>query len=657
MLESGVPDVAPYGSWKSPITVDLLTAGAVGLGYVDLADHGVYWLESRAHEGGRSVLVLKSEDSDPVDVVPEDFNVRSRVHEYGGGAYWRHGRTLFCSNFDDSRLYRIDGVGAPPRAVTPEPSEPHAFRYADGVVTPDGSTIVCVRERHRAGEALNELVSFPADGSAKPRVIVDGRDFYASPRLDPDGRRLAWVTWDHPRMPFDGSDLCVATFAGDGTVDGARRVAGGDAESVLDPLWSPEGVLHFVSDVSGWWNLYAERGGQVEAVHPTEGEFAQAFWVFGLSQYAFLADGRIACAITRNAQERLEILDPRAHTLTPLDLPYVTYSRSPLRARGTRLAFCAAGTTTPTAVVTLDADEPNPEVVRQSVNVGVDPRFFSVGEPIEFPGADGVVAHAFFYEPSNPEFEGQRDELPPLVVSIHGGPTDHETKALDLEFQLLTSRGLAVVDVNYGGSTGYGRKYRQRLAGRWGEVDLGDAVGAVRYLAGTGRVDPERVAIMGGSAGGYTTLLALAVTDDFAAGISAFGIADLELLAAETDHKFESHYERSLVGPYPERADLYRERSPINHADRISAPLLILQGLDDKVVPPVQAETIIAALRDRGIPYAYLSFEGEGHGFRRADSRWRMYEAELSFLGQVFGFEPADELEQLHVENLEVVKQ
>ena len=655
MLESGVPRVAPYGSWKSPITVDLLTAGAISVGNVDLAEDGLYWLEARPQERGRVVLVFRPHDGEPTDVVPSSFNVRSRVHEYGGGAYWRHRTTIFCSSFEDSRIYRFDHPGAEPREITPEPRRPHALRYADGVVTPDGETIVCVRERHESGEVLNELVAFPTDGSAEPRVIVDGRDFFAAPRLDPAGRRLAWIAWDHPHMPFDASDLCVAEFDADARVTRARRVTGGEDESVLDPLWSPNGILHFVSDRDGWWNLYAEREGQVEALHPTDGEFAQAFWVFGLAQYAFLDDGRIACVVTRNAQERLEIFDPRTRTLTPLDLPYTTYSRSSPRARGATLAFCAAGATSPTAVVLLDLESGERRTVRESVKVDVDASYFSIAEPIDFAGTDGETAHAFYYAPTNPDYEAEEGDLPPLIVSVHGGPTDHVTNALNLETQFFTSRGLAVIDVNYGGSTGYGRAYRRRLSGRWGEVDVGDAVAAVRFLANAGRIDPARVAITGGSAGGYTTLFALARTDEFSAGISAYGIADLELLARATEHKFESQYEQTTLGPFPELADLYRERSPITHVDRIAAPLLILQGLDDKVVPPAQAEMIIDALRQRGVPCAYLAFEGEGHGFRRAETKRRMYEAELSFLGQIFGFEPADELESLHIENLEPV--
>jgi dipeptidyl aminopeptidase/acylaminoacyl peptidase len=643
---------APHGSWTSPITIDLLTAEAVNLGYVDLADHGLYWTEGRPHEGGRSVVVFWPDGGEPVDVVSAGFNVRTRVHEYGGGAYWRHAQAVFCSSFDDGRIYRFDRPGAEPHPITPEPRQPNALRYADGVVTPDGRTIVCVRERHEDGEVVNELVSFPTDGSQEPRAIVSGRDFYAAPRLDSTGRRLAWLTWDHPHMPFDATDLCVADFEADGTVTGARRVAGGGEESVLDPLWSPEDVLHFASDRSGWWNLYADRDGNATALYPAEAEFAQPFWVFGLTQYAFVGDGRIACAVTRNAEERLELLDPSAQTLTPIDLPYTEYGRSALRARRSLLAFCAAGPRSPTSVLTLDLNEGLPQVIRESVRVDVDPAYLSSTEPVDFTTAEGETAHAFFYPPTNPEFTGPPDELPPLLVDIHGGPTAHRGTALDLDQQFFTSRGLAVVDVNYRGSTGYGREYRRRLNGNWGEFDVEDAVAAARHLAEAGLIDRNRVVIMGGSAGGYTTLLALAVRDEFAAGISSFGVADLEQLVRDT-HKFELHYEHSLVGPYPECADLYRERSPVHHADRISAPLLLLQGLDDKVVPPSQAEIIIAALDGRGVPYSYLAFEGEGHGFRKEESQRRAYEAVLSFLGQVFGFEPADELEPLQIENLE----
>ena len=648
-----MPTLAPYGSWKSPITVDLLVGATVALSEPDIARGGIYWLESRPHERGRSALVYRPDGGDAVDVVPEGFNVRTRVHEYGGGAYWRYGDVVFASSFDDGRVYRFDAVGADPRAVTPEPAEPNALRYADGVVTPDGGLVVCVRERHERGEVLNELVAFPADGSAEPRVVASGRDFYASPRLDPTGTTLAWLTWDHPRMPFDGTELHVATFGGDGTLADERVVAGGETESVVDPRWSPDGVLHVVSDRSGWWNLYAVRDDALRPLAATDSEFASPWWVFARERYAFTGDGRITCIVTRAARDSLELLDPTSGVLERVELPYSSYP-SRLSSDGDRIAAVAATPTTAPALIAYDVATGDAETVARSSSVDVDEEYISPARAIEFPTARGETAHAFFYPPRNADYEAPAGELPPLVAKVHGGPTAHATDELNLGVQYYTSRGIAVVDVNYGGSTGYGRAYRRRLLGQWGVVDVEDCIAAARYLAEQGEVDADRVLITGGSAGGYTTLLALAIRDDFAAGISAFGVADLELLLQDT-HKFESYYEHSLVGPYPESKELWRERSPINHADGISVPLLLHQGLDDKVVPPSQSETIVAALKRRGIPYAYLAYEGEGHGFRRADSQRRMFEANLAFMGEVFGFAPADELEPLEIQNLEHV--
>jgi dipeptidyl aminopeptidase/acylaminoacyl peptidase len=645
--------VAPSGSWKSPITVDLLVGATVGLSYPDVSARGVYWLEGRPHEGGRGVVVFRPDGGDAVDVVPEGFNVRTRVHEYGGGAYWRHGDTVFASSFDDGRVYRFDEPGAEPRGVTPEPPEPHAFRFADGDLTPDGRLIVCVRERHDGDEAVNELVVFPADGSTEPRVIASGHDFYASPRLDPSGSKLAWLSWDHPRMPFDGTELRVAAFAEDGTLGDERFVAGGETESVVDPRWSPAGELHFVSDRTGWWNLYAARGDHMRPLCPADAEFAFPWWIFARERYAFLPDGRIACLVTRNARDSLELLDPASGRLEPVALPYSSYLTG-LEAEGTRLVAVAASATTMPALIAYDVDSRVEQTVARSASVDVDEAYLSPARAIEFPTAGGATAHAFFYPPHNADFAAPEGELPPLVVKVHGGPTAHATDELNFAVQYYTSRGIAVVDVNYGGSTGYGRAYRDRLLGEWGVVDVEDSIAAARHLADQGDVDPERMLITGGSAGGYTTLLALATRDDFAAGISAYGIADLELLFSDT-HKFELHYDHSLIGPYPESKEVWRERSPINHVDGISVPLLLHQGLDDKMVPPTQAETIVAALKRRGIPYAYLAYEGEGHGFRRADSQRRMYEANLAFMGYVFGFEPADELAPLEIANVEHV--
>jgi dipeptidyl aminopeptidase/acylaminoacyl peptidase len=650
-----VPIAAPYGSWPSPITTDLVASeGGVSFGYLDIDEHGVYWTESRPQENGRSALVFCPHGGAPVDVVPPDFNVRTRVHEYGGGAWFRHGSVVFCSSFDDSRLYRIDAPGSKPQPITPESPEPHAFRYADGRVFAGGRLIVCVRETHGEGEPQNELVVLPTDGSAEPQVIASGRDFYAAPRPSPDGTALAWLAWDHPHMPFEGTDLCVGALAGDGAMSNGRRVAGSEQESIFQPEWGPDGLLYFVSDRTGWSNLYVERDGEVHALTSEEAELGYPQWVFDLSRYAFLGDDRIACIFTRSAVDGLEILDLESGKLTSLDLPFSSYSSPALRSHGTRVVFPAASPTEPSAVIELDTESGERQVLRRSTEMELDVRYITVAQAIEFPGTGGRTSHGFYYAPTNPDYEGSKDELPPLVVLVHGGPTAHVTTALDLEIQLFTSRGIAVIDLNYGGSTGYGREYRDRLRGTWGVVDVEDSAAAVRYLAERGDIDPARVQITGGSAGGYTTLMALAVRDEFASGASYFGVADLVTFHAET-HKFESHYDDYLVGPWPEAIEVYRERSPVTHADSISDPLLLLQGLDDKVVPPSQSETIVEALKRRGIPYAYIAFEGEGHGFRKAENIKRAADAHLSFLGQVSGFEPTDEIEPIEIEKPDAV--
>jgi len=650
-----VPIAAPYGSWPSPITTDLVASeGGVSFGYLDIDEHGVYWTESRPQENGRSALMFRPHGGEPIDVVPPDFNVRTRVHEYGGGAWFRHRSVVFCSSFDDSRLYRIEAAGSEPQPITPEPPDPHAFRYADGRVFAGGRLIVCVRETHGAGEPQNELVVLPSDGSAEPQVIASGRDFYAAPRPSPDGTALAWLAWDHPHMPFEGTDLCVGVLAGDGATSNGRRVAGSEQESIFQPEWGPDGLLYFVSDRTGWSNLYVERDGEVHALTSEQAELGYPQWVFDLSRYAFLGDDRVACTFTRSAVDGLEILDLESGKLTSLDLPFSSYSSPALRSHGTRVVFPAASPTQPSAVIELDTESGERQVLRQSTEMELDERYITVAQAIEFPGTGGQSSHGFYYAPTNPDYEGPKGELPPLVVLVHGGPTAHVTTALDLEIQLFTSRGIAVIDLNYGGSTGYGREYRDRLRGTWGVVDIEDSAAAVRYLAERGDVDPARVQITGGSAGGYTTLMALAVRDEFASGASYFGVADLVTFHADT-HKFESHYDDYLVGPWPEAMDLYRERSPVTHADSISDPLLLLQGLDDKVVPPSQSEVIVEALKRRGVPYAYIAFEGEGHGFRKAENIKRAADAHLSFLGQVSGFEPADEIEPIEIEKPDAV--
>jgi len=650
--------VAPYGSWKSPISAEQLARGGVGLGELQTDGDAVLWLELRPAEGGRQV-VCRWEGGAVAQLTPDGFNVRTRVHEYGGGAFLAHRGVVWFSNFADQRLYRQD-PDASPRPITPEPAVPAALRYADACVTPDGALLVCVRERHEDGAVTNELVALPADGSAEPWVISGGRDFYASPRLAADGRQLAWLEWDHPNMPWDGTELRVAEVerepgSGQLRLAGAKLVAGGSEESVFQPAWSADGELYFVSDRTGWWNLYRlAQGGEAEPLAPMEAEFGLPQWVFGMTSYALLPGGRIACVYGRGPVRSLGVLAPGSVRPDPIQLPYTSFTG--LHALGGSLAAgtvaCVAGSPALAPEVALiDLDSGAATTLRRSREVDFDPAYLSSPQPIEFPTEGGQTAHALYYPPANPAFQAPEGERPPLLVVSHGGPTAQASSVLNVGVQFFTSRGFAVVDVDYGGSTGYGRVYRQRLNGRWGIVDMADCANAALYLAGQGEADSARLAIRGGSAGGYTTLCALTFRDDFAAGASYFGVADLAALAQDT-HKFESRYLDRLIGPYPEAAVVYYERSPIRYTERLSCPVILLQGLEDMVVPPAQAEAMAAALDAKGIPYAYLPFEGEQHGFRRAEHIQRAAEAELYFYSRIFGFELADPVEPVEIHNL-----
>jgi dipeptidyl aminopeptidase/acylaminoacyl peptidase len=642
-----VPTVAPYGSWRSPIdAATVARAGRRLAAPVLAADGAVWWAEGRPAEGGRVVLVRRPPGGEPEDLTPADFNVRTRVHEYGGGAWTLAADDLVLfSNFADQRLYR-QRLGEEPVAITPEPETTAGLRYADCRLTPDGRTAICVREVHGEGEADNQIVALPVDGSAVPVVLASGRDFYSFPRLSPDGAWLAWTCWDHPDMPWDGTELWVARLD---DLTEASLVAGGPEESVFQPEWDPGGRLHFASDRGGWWNLYRDEGEQVAQLTAEEAELAHPQWLFGGSTYAFLSDGAIVCIRCERGEERLFLLEPGAERPDDLELPYTSFGFPSLSSRGTRVAFAAASPARETAVVLFDVRGGELEEVRGASEDRVGDGYVSIPRPIEFPTSGGETAHGFYYPPTNPDFEPPQGELPPLIVQSHGGPTSHATPALDREFLFWTSRGIGVVDVNYRGSSGYGRPYRQRLRGGWGIVDTDDCIAATRHLADGGEADGERLAIRGGSAGGYATLCALVFHDDFATGASYYGVADTETLATDT-HKFESRYLDGLIGPYPERADVYRQRSPIHFVERLRAPLILFQGLEDEVVPPSQAETMVAALKRNGIPHAYLAFAGEAHGFRRAETEIRCLEAELYFYGRILGFEPDDELDPVEID-------
>jgi dipeptidyl aminopeptidase/acylaminoacyl peptidase len=640
------PVEAPFGTWASPIDADAVARAAATVSDVRLDGESAWWLESRPAEGGRIVLIRSDPWSDPVDVTPPGFNVRTLVHEYGGRPYAVRDSTAYFSNLEDQRLYRQE-PGGDPQAITPESPVPRSVRYADADVSPDGRWLACVRERHDADGVTNELVLLPTDGAAEPVVVAGGSDFVAFPRFSPAGDRIAWLRWDMPRMPWDGTELMVSSVRG-GELGAPALVAGGADESIFQPAWSPAGALHFVSDRTGWWNLYRlEADGTAASLTPMAAEFGVPAWEFGYSSYAFLDDGRIACAYRRSGEQHLAMLDPATSELIDVDVPYTSFSPPYVSASGSRIAFVGASPTSTREVVVLDFTSRAVDVLRAGEGLGVDDAFVSVAEPVEFASEDGATAYAYYYPPRNPGYRAPQGERPPLVVRAHGGPTSESTPELRPYVQYFTSRGFAFADVNYGGSTGYGREFRERLYGRWGSVDVDDCVAAARHLAATGRADPDRLVVTGGSAGGYVVLAAMAFRPDaFAAGTSQFGVSDIASLASAT-HKFESRYLDNLLAP-----ELWRERSPLYSADAVERPLLLLQGLEDAVVPPEQAEAMIEALRERGVPYAYLAFEGEQHGFRRADSIVRALQAELAFYGRVLGFEPADELPALEIAGL-----
>ena len=640
------PTVAPYGSWKSPITSDLIVTGTVGLGLIALDDDDVYWIESRPAEGGRSVVVRHTPDGRAANVTPPPFNARTRVHEYGGGEYLVADGIVCFSHWNDQRLHRQE-PDTSPWPITPEGQ----WRYADGILDRRRGRILCICEDHTVAgrEAANTLVSLDLNGEGLAHVLASGHDFYSSPRLSPDGSRLTWLAWNHPNMPWDGSELWVGELRADGSLGRAEQVAGGESESIFQPQWSPDGVLYFVSDRTGWWNLYRWRSERVEPVVEMEAEFGVPQWVFGLSTYAFASAGRIICAYTGRGTWHLASLDTATKELTPIEVPYTAITQ--VRATASRAVFLGGSPVEPASVVQLDLASGRLEVLRRASQARVDPGYLSVPRPVEFPTEHGLTAYGIFYPPQNADYTAPAGERPPLIVISHGGPTGTTANTLNLSIQYWTSRGFAVLDVNYGGSTGYGRAYRQRLEGQWGVVDVDDCTNGARYLAERGEVDGNRLIIRGGSAGGYTTLCALAFRDVFKAGASYFGLSELEAFVQET-HKYESRYLERLVGPYPARRDLYRERSPIHYADRISCPVIFFQGLEDRVVPPNQAEMLVEALRVRGIPVAYMPFEGEQHGFRRAENIKRALDAELYFYSRVFGFEPTERVEPVEIENL-----
>ncbi len=657
-----------YGSWPSPIDAAQLVTGSSAPAEVWAQNGITWWSQTRPDQGGRIQLIRRAagpEPGDLSDVLPPDGNARTRVHEYGGGAWWVHDGVVFAASWADQRLYRIEPGGSPV-AITPEPATPHALRYADGRLTPDGRFVVCVRERHADTDAttvFNELVAFPAvpgpNGElTEPVVLFGSSDFVAAPRLS-GGGRLAWLSWDHPDMPWTSTRLWIADL--DLTHDkphlhGARLIAGGLDEALVQPEWGPDGTLYVVSDRSDWWNVYRvgipERPGDpadLTPVYPIEAEIGVPAWIFGQSRY--VVDDAGTVWLTYSADGQAQLIGLHASTdepLTHLDLPYAALAS--LRADGDRLVAIATSADSDPVVLEWDRTSTSlPAVVLRPAQPHQLPGgSVSIPRHISFPSAGGRTAHAWLYLPANAEVRAPDGELPPLLITVHGGPTSAASPAFRLALQYWTTRGFAIADVDYGGSTGYGRAFRGLLDGAWGIVDVEDACAAATFLAAEGIVDGRRMAIRGGSAGGYTTLAALAQQSVFSAGANFFGVADLGALARDT-HKFESRYLDGLVGPWPQAKAVYDERSPLTHIDGFTEPLIVMQGDEDAVVPPEQSEMIVEALAAKGVPHAFLLFAGEQHGFRKAETIIRAQEAELTFYGKVYGFTPAGELPPLDI--------
>ena len=655
---------APYGSWKSPITADLIVASSIGLGEAILEGDNLYWVEMRPSEKGRNVLMQYQGDRPAQELTSPAFNVRTRVHEYGGDCCVIHQGIAYFSNFGDQRLYRLQ-PGHDPQPLTPAGVD---LRYANGIIAGQGQPAglglrwIGVREDHRqGGEAVNSLVALELPKADRPdpivpqegRVLATGHDFFASPCLSPDGRYLAWITWDHPQMPWDGTDLWVGEFQADGSLGSVQHIAGGMAESIFQPLWSPAGRLYFVSDRSNWWNLYrwdpqGNRASTGEAVYPLEAEFGMPQWIFGMTTYGFRSAQEILCTYSQDGTWFLGRLNLATAHLTPLALPYTEISN--VQVQGDRAVFMAGSATESSTLCLLDLATDTLTPIRRTTDLDLDPGYLSQPEPIAFPTPDGLTAYGIYYPPHNRDY-GAGDEKPPLLVKSHGGPTSATKVSLNLSIQYWTSRGFGVLDVNYGGSTGYGRAYRERLKGQWGIVDVADCANGALYMVQRGDADGDRLAIDGGSAGGYTTLCALTFTDVFQAGASHYGVSDLTALAEDT-HKFESRYLDSLVGPYPAEKALYEARSPLQKTQQLNCPVIFFQGLEDKIVPPNQTEMMVDALKAKGIPVAYVPFAGEQHGFRQAANIKRSLEGELWFYAQIFGFEPAESIEPVMIHNL-----
>ncbi len=639
------PIIAPFGSWKSPITSDLIVAQSIKLGGVVFDNDDIYWLEGRPQEKGRNVLVKYSPDGQITEITPQPFNVRTSVHEYGGGSFLVSNGIVYFVNYQDQRLYK-QLPNEEPSPLTPE----NQCRYADFILDVAHNRLisVCEDHSHPDRECENKIVTIDIN-TGEIKTLIEGDDFYSSPRLSPNGTQLAWISWNHPNMPWDGTKLWIGTIKNHGSLEDLKWIAGDVDMSINEPKWSPDGQLYYVSDQSGWSNLYCYKSNVSNVpIFPLTAEFSYPHWVFGLSTYTFTSEQEILCTYTQDGRWYLGSLNIPNKQLSILEVPYSNMAS--LHSQSKKVVFLGSSTIEPTSVIHLDLNLSQTRVLKYSCEIDVDSCYFSQPEFIEFPTENGLKAYAWYYPPQNQDYSFLDGELPPLLVKSHVGPTAAATPSFSLKIQYWTSRGFGYLDVNYGGSTGFGKAYRQRLDKNWGVVDVNDCINGAKYLVEQGKVDGDRLAISGGSAGGYTTLAALTFDDTFKAGASYYGVSDLESLAKDT-HKFESRYLDRLIGKYPEEKDIYEQRSPINFTDKLNCPLIFFQGLEDKVVPPNQAKMMVESLTKKGIPVAYIPFEGEQHGFRQANNIKYALDSEFYFYSRMFNFTPAENLEPITILN------
>ena len=640
--------VATFGSWKSPITSDLIVSKTIGIGEIIVSGNNIYWLEKRPQEKGRNSIVAYLDNRTFKNVTPKPLSVRSKIHEYGGGAYTVSENTVYFSNYADGRIYQ-QFLARQPKPLTNKPHQ----KYADIIVDQTRNRLICVCEENLSEdtEAKNSIITINLT-TGKIEPLVEGSDFYSSPRISPDGKQLAWLSWNHPHMPWDSTYLWLAEFDERGRVKNAKLVAGGESESICEPKWHSDGRLYFSSDRTNWWNLYRRNKDEsVEILHQMAAEFAYPHWIFGLSTYTFIDANRLVCAYSTKGSWHLGVIDLKTKQFEEIQTRYTNISDLHANERGF-VVFLGGTPTETTAVVKLDLDNRKEQILKKAGDITIDPDYLSLPEEIAFPTANDLTAYAWYYPPTNKDYTAPAKELPPLIVKSHGGPTAAASIDLNLRVQYWTSRGFGYLDVNYGGSIGYGRQYRQRLDGKWGIVDVEDCVNGAKYLVDRGMVDGDRLVITGSSAGGYTTLAALTFSNVFKAGASYYGVSDLEILTTDT-HKFESRYLDRLIGKHPQERSIYQERSPIYHTEQLNCPVIFFQGLKDKVVPPNQAQMMFNAIKDKGLPVAYVAFEQEAHGFRIADNIKKALDSEFYFYSRIFGFHPAEYIEPIEIINLD----